>query len=296
MNRKHKNAFGQRGAVKMFNFNSQVNFATNSYNYNPSKSSPAKTETEKSTASRGFVNDGIAVSQSVSEAKAKTVQLSSAAENYLEQLRDKYKDYDIMIADYSSQEEASELLSKGEGSINVLITPDVLEKMATDEKAREHYESVISGAQDKINEMTEALGENAEEIEKIGFTVDAEGKIDYYAMLTALGGKKVTVKESIVEVLAKKVDEIAEKRKEAEERKEKLEEAVPLPPESFEKYRTEQQKFPAYAKDEDYGNLPPESFEKYRKEEEVYPVEEDYGNLPPESFKKYQKESMDYSV
>lgn len=255
---------------KMFNYNSQINLTNNGYNnFAHSKSSSAKTETEKSAASKAFVNNGIAVSQSVSDAKVSTVQLSSAAENYLKQLKEQYKDYDFMIADYSTQEEASELLSQGKGSINVLITPEVLEKMATDEKTREHYESVISGAQDKIKEMTDALGENADKVEKIGFTVDAEGKVDYYATISeSLGGKKVTVKESIVEILAQKVEEIAKKREEMEEERKKLEEASPLPPESFEKYRAEQQKFASFPKEEDYGNIPPESFKKYQEPEE----------------------------
>ena len=41
-----------------------------------------------------------------------------------------------------------------------------------------------------------------------------------------------------------------------------------MPPESFEKYRAEQQKFASFPKEEDYGNIPPESFKKYQEPEE----------------------------
>lgn len=309
----------------MYNVNNQVNFATKTYGYNPTKSAPAKTETEKDAASKGSFYDGFAVSAGNTDESAQTVQLSSAAQNYLKDLKEKYGDYDFIVADYSSDEEAAELLSKGDGSLNVLITPDILEKMATDEDSRSYYEGIITGAQEKITEMTDALGENAKDVDKIGITVGADGKIDYYALMKESfkqedGTESKLLKDSFVENLAKKVDEITKQRKEKAENTEKQENAIPIPPESFEKYRTEQKKYPAakdedygnippesfekyrkdddnsYPKEEDYGNLPPESFEKYRKEDKTYPKEEDYGNIPPESFEKYRKNDMNYSV
>ena len=65
-----------------------------------------------------------------------TVKLSTDAQKYLEQLKGKYKNVDFIVADFSSDEEAQKHLATGNGEYNCVITPDTLEKMATDETER----------------------------------------------------------------------------------------------------------------------------------------------------------------
>lgn len=57
-----------------------------------------------------------------------TAKLSDDAQKYLEQLKDKYKNVDFIIADFSSDEEAQQHLATGKGEYNCVITPDTLEK------------------------------------------------------------------------------------------------------------------------------------------------------------------------
>lgn len=224
------------------------------------------------------------------QTEVKSVQISEKADNYLQILKKKFGDeYDFIIADYETDEEASALLSKGKGEINVVITPDLLEKMARDEDTRAKYEDIIANASEQLDELEESLGDNKDAVKTFGVSVK-DGVINYYALLTE--GLKTadgsdTVKASSTSELAKLVAEIAEKRAKEEEEAEKAEnkESV-LPPKSFEKFDKEPN---PYSNEENFGTLPPESFQKYQGKENPYATEEDYGTLPPKSFEKYKK-------
>lgn len=244
-----------------------------------------------------------------------TSSLSQEAQDLLSELREKYGDYDFIVEDYETDEQASEILSRGKGEINVLITPDLLEKMASDPSEREKYESIIAGASDTFDQINSQLTEEGKNIvEKLGLTVNEDGSLNLYALLG--GGARADdggrmVKSSIISDFTDTLNSIAQLRAELlnkqKERTDKLvsdkdDSGSNLPPKSFEKIRVEGEPFNT---EKDYGTLPPESFKKYEKEESPYNTEEDYGNLPPESFKRYQKEAdpaadngekMDFSV
>ena len=271
----------------MFNINN-VAGTGKPYAFNQNTAPAPKTETEKDAKQKGPVTGRIMCAAPAAE---KPGELSEAAQNYLADLKEKYGDYDFIIADYETDEEAQKLLSKGKGEMNVLITPDLLEKMAADETERAKYESIIDGAAEQFDSIKEKLGENASSVKRLGFSVKADGTVDYYALLTeglkTDDGKK-TVTAGFADELAEKITAIAEKRKaEKEEKEEQEEKTSTLPPKSFEKYRKEED---PYATEEDFGTLPPESFKKYEKEESPYSKEEDYGTLPPKSFRKYLTE------
>ena len=253
--------------------------------------------------------------------------LSKEAKDYLSKLKEMYPDYDFIIADYETDEDASRLLSRGKGEINVLITPDLLEKMATDEATRAKYEDVINGAAAQFDEINENLTEGGKAlIKSLGITVNEDGTISFYASLkdgitNSDGGS--TVKSSLVSDFTNMLNAMAEKQAKLHEQKsqqpdkpeEKKESTLPpksfekfhkektiydrkkepgnLPPESFKKFEKEKT---IYDREKEPGNLPPESFEKYHKEKGPYDTKEDYGNLPPESFKKYQEEDMNFKV
>lgn len=289
----------------MININNRVDFTTSkSYAYNQNKPvQQAKTETGKEAAQKAAYTDEIAFAPAQS-AESKTVKLSEKAQSYLAQLKEKYGDYDFVVSDFSTDDEASRLLNSGNGSVNVLITPDTLEKMAADEETAAYYENIISGAGTQIDEIKEKLGDNADSVKSFGFTVDDSGKVNYFALMkesfktTDENGKETEtdrVSSSFIDDLLAKVEEISQRRKDNEAKQEKLDKALPIPPKSFEKYHKDET--PAVGKEKDYGNLPPESFEKFRDDEDktTYPKKEDYGNIPPESFKKYQKAADRYS-
>ena len=164
--------------------------------------------------------------------------LSKEAKDYLGKLKEMYPDYDFIIADYKTDEDASRLLSQGRGEINVLITPDLLEKMATDEATRAKYENIIAGAADQFDEIKENLTDDAKSMVKsLGITIDSDGNVNYFAKLLDRGnerdGGSKTIKSGLLEDFAKMLNEMAEARaKRLEERKEasRSEQKEPEPP------------------------------------------------------------------
>lgn len=287
----------------MYGVNNGVNFP-NSYGYGKENRTHSPYE-QRNTApekNKGRT-DEILFSAVTRKDNDFVSSLSDGAKKLLKELKAKYKTYDFLVADYETDEEASAILSSGRGEYNVLITPDLLERMAADESERTKYEGIISGAAEQFDEMEKNLTEGGKSIiESLGFTVKGDGTVDFYAKLLGVktedGGnvaRSSLINEltDMVNTLAKNRAEMIEKAKENDKDnkpvdKEEQKQKSVLPPKSFEKYKKEKE---PYSTEKDYGNLPPESFEKYRKKEEPYPVEEDYGNLPPESFKKYQSEA-----
>ena len=114
-----------------------------------------------------------------------TVRLSTDAQKYLEQLKGKYKNVDFIVADFSSDEEAQKHLATGKGEYNCVITPDTLEKMATDETERAKFEGIIDKAIGELPEIRKQLGDDSENVTKLGISVDSEGNVSYYALIKA---------------------------------------------------------------------------------------------------------------
>ena len=145
-----------------------------------------------------------------------TVKLSSDAQKYLEQLKGKYKNVDFIVADFSSDEEAQKHLATGKGEYNCVITPDTLEKMATDETERAKFEGIIDKAIGELPEIRKQLGDDSENVTKLGISVDSEGNVSYYALI-----KESLKKNENVEKAAEKKAEEA-KKEEKEEYEERL--------------------------------------------------------------------------
>ena len=140
-------------------------------------------------------------------------KISKAAQDYLKKLKDKYPDMDFIISDYSSDEEADSLLAKGKGEYNVLITPDLLERMAADESVAAEYEGKIEQSVADIETVKEELGEDADIIKSFNITVSADGEVSIRAKLIEemLGDSEDnTVKADSVDGLLEKLKEIRE--------------------------------------------------------------------------------------
>ena len=71
------------------------------------------------------------------------VELSDAAKSLLEELREKYGNMDISVAEWSTDEEQDYYAEQSNKDYSVLINPELLEKMATDPAAREKYEKEL---------------------------------------------------------------------------------------------------------------------------------------------------------
>lgn len=148
-----------------------------------------------------------------------TSKLSKEAQDYLSQLKEKYNIADVIVADYHTDEEANALMAGASKDYAIVITPDLLEKMAAEEDTRTKYEEILDTGLGKMGNIKEELGEDADKVSTIGMTVDKEGKVKYFAVLDEQREQDAKRMEEQKEARAK---EKAEKKK--EEEKEKLEE------------------------------------------------------------------------
>lgn len=112
------------------------------------------------------------------------VELSKAAKDLLAQLKEKYGNIDFFVAEFSSDEEAQYYHSQATKQYSCVIDPQTLEEMAADEAVKEKYVGIIDSAGEKFGQLKEELGEDADQIKRMGVTVDKEGVVTYFAELT----------------------------------------------------------------------------------------------------------------
>ena len=151
------------------------------------------------------------------------VNLSTEAQEYLEQLKNKYTNVDFIVADFSSDEEAQKYLATGNGEYNCVITPETIEKMAKDENERAKFEGIIDKAIGELpeirEELNEELGEDADKVTKLGISVDSEGNVSYYALIKESLKKNENVEKAKEKAAEKRAEEAKkEKQEEYEER------------------------------------------------------------------------------
>lgn len=132
------------------------------------------------------------------------IQLSDRAKALLQELRKTYSNMDFMVADYESEEEAASYLSRGTKEYSVLIDPEELERMASDDSVKEQNLSVLDQAVGKLDEMKEQLGDRKDEVIRMGINIGKNGEVSYFAELEKAGERQ---KEF--------VDKIREDKKEA---------------------------------------------------------------------------------
>ena len=135
-----------------------------------------------------------------------SVQLSDKAKALLQELKKTYNNADFYVAEYDSEEEASEYLSHGSKDFSVLIDPEELERMANDEDVKKQNLSLLDESLNKLSEMKEELKETGreDEIVSLGVNIGKDGKVSYFAELEKAGERQ---KEF--------VDKIREDKKEA---------------------------------------------------------------------------------
>lgn len=158
----------------------------------------AATDYYNSAQAKNAGNTGSKKADAAAADKTGQAKLSKKAQALLEKLRKTYGDMDFMVADFSSGEEAKEILSRGTKEVSVLFSSKELEKMASSEKYEKEYLNRIQGAlrmSDQINRefgFTKA-GENSD-ITKIGISFNDDGTTSFFAELEKSSAKQ---KESI---------------------------------------------------------------------------------------------------
>lgn len=140
-------------------------------------------------------------------------KLSERAKKLLEELKAKYKNADFMVAEYDTEEEAQEIMSRGTREYSVLIDPKTLEQMASDEEVREKYLG-------KLEEATRTLQDLKEKFEKedgnvsasFGISFSEDGTLRLFAQLRKSEEGSKIQKEATVK--AGSLDELLQKIKE----------------------------------------------------------------------------------
>lgn len=148
--------------------------------------------------------------------KYEPVELSDKAKALLEELKKKYNNMDFMIANYDSEEEASRYLSRGTKEFSVLIEPELLEEMATDDSVKEKYLGLLDDATKQLTTVKEELSDEEEaDVKHLGVTIGADGSLKFFAELEKSSAKQ---RERIEAAKEKKQEEKKEAAEKAEEK------------------------------------------------------------------------------
>ena len=150
------------------------------------------------------------------------VKLSDNAKKLLEELRKKYGNMDISVAQWSSDEEQDYYAARTDKEFSVLINPELLEKMAADDSVRAQYEEVFANAGKSMETMKSELGADADKVKNFTVTMDADGKVKYAVQLI----KDMTEKNKEndkVSASDKQKERLEEKRAQKKEQAEKIE-------------------------------------------------------------------------
>lgn len=157
--------------------------------------------------------------------------MSEKAQALLEELKSKYSNMDFFIADVNSDEEANSIMSHGTKEFSVLIDPETLEKMAEDEDFKKQSLEALEKSTNHMKEFKDQLSpEDADKIANIGFKINLDGTVDYFATLKE---NREAQKERIQQQKKEKI----EKKKAEEKKADKDEKQESLVKKMQEKYR-----------------------------------------------------------
>ena len=177
-------------------------------------------EAQKNNSARKTQADKLTKNTAAERVAQTELKLSDKAKELLQQIKEKYGNMDFMVADYSSEEEAQTYLSRGTKQYSVLIDPDTLEAMASDEKTKEKYINILEESTGKLDSVKEQLEEEAKEsgseVKSIGMILSDDGSVSYFAELEKAGAKQ---KERVENSREKKAEEKKAEEKKAEKEK-----------------------------------------------------------------------------
>lgn len=136
-----------------------------------------------------------------------TAQLSDKAKALLQELKKNYTNMDFIVADYDSDEEAESYLARGTKEYSVLIDPEELERMASDDSVKEQNLSLLDNAVSQLDGIKEQLGEHKDEVVRMGVTIGKDGDISFFAELEKSGERQ----KEFIDYMRENKKEAAEK-------------------------------------------------------------------------------------
>ncbi len=193
-----------------------------SYQTKNNRKSPGTEKTDASKKSYGDFNmqkNKVASESHVQEG----VDLSEGAKKLLDELKEKYGNMDFFVSNYSSDEEAEDIMSRGTKEYSVLIDPETLEKMAADEETKEKYIGLIDESTNQLKDMKDQIEESGQKVESLGVKITADGTTQFFAKIKEQNEKYQKQIEDDKKA-AKEEEKRAEQREEQKEKLEKLRE------------------------------------------------------------------------
>ena len=147
--------------------------------------------------------------------------LSSEAKDYLNDLRQRYSDVNISVADFRNTKQMESFMMGCGGSNNIIISSNIIEQMAKDPAAAAKYEKVIADAPQAGKEIVEGCEAKGLKVLACGTRIDQNGKVTYWGVASKTGENpgtayKEKIEELIEEIRAKKKEEKLKAKKAAE--------------------------------------------------------------------------------
>lgn len=147
--------------------------------------------------------------------------LSETAKNYLSELKQKYSEMNITVADFKNEKQSDAYMFGSSGCKNVAISAAVVEKMATDQNVAAKYEKIIGEIPDFAKHVENFAKEENQVIYGSGVVIDKNGKTAYWI----IGGDKEPRENPgsvYKEKVQKQLEEIREKKREEALKEKKL--------------------------------------------------------------------------
>lgn len=161
-------------------------------------------------------------------------ELSEKAQKYYNDLKKKFGNYDFILVSKDEKENAKANAAKYANPYKtvVLIDEEKIERMATDEKYRQKYESILSGASNQLSQMKDKLAATGANVKGFGMQVGDDGNTSFFAVLDksskeqkARIQQKAAQKKAAKKEADKKAAKKAAEKRIQEKRNEKLEKA-----------------------------------------------------------------------
>ncbi len=141
--------------------------------------------------------------------------------DYLSRLKEKYPDVNITVADFKNERQEDGYMFGCSGGNNVVISSDIIRKMASDPETAAKYEKIIEEAPEAARIIKDGLASYGSEMIACGTAVDKNGRVTYWSISRHKPredeGKKISDKKSAAEKLKEK----REKKKSEEAAKQK---------------------------------------------------------------------------
>lgn len=129
----------------------------------------------------------------------------------LNQLQDKYSNFDITAGTFSK----SQVSSSSKGFQGVMISSAYLSKAENDEKTAQDLDEMLSGVESAYNWLKNAFAKDGLELVSCGYYIDENGKMGSYSVVE----KKHSMFDGLTEQSEKNADRIKEKQEKAWEQK-----------------------------------------------------------------------------